>query len=101
MGALQVSLLGPPLLWVDGVAMPWLPERRFQLLALLAVSSGQWLARDHVAALLWPAHELTAARRNLRKVVLRAKALPGAQALEATEHALRWPVPTDLQAFGA
>ena len=101
MGTPHVSLLGLPLLWVDGVAMPWLPERRYQLLALLAVGSGQWLARDHVAALLWPAHELAEARRNLRKVVLRARAVPGAQALEATEHALRWPVPTDLQAFTA
>lgn len=101
MGTPHVSLLGPPLLWVDGTAMPWLPERRYQLLALLAVGSGQWLARDHVAALLWPAHELAEARRNLRKVVLRARAVPGAQALEATEHALRWSVPTDLQAFGA
>lgn len=101
MGSTQVSLLGPPLLWVDGNAMPWLPERRYQLLALLAVSSGQWLARDHVAGLLWPARELAEARRNLRKVLLRARAVPGAQALEATEHALRWPVATDLQAFGA
>jgi len=101
MDAAQVSLLGAPLLRVDGSAVPWQPERRYQLLALLALNSGQWLARDQVAALLWPGHEPAQARRNLRKVVLRAREVPGAHTLEATEHALRWSVATDLQAFGA
>ena len=101
MVAPHALLLGPPLLRVDGSTVPWLPERRFQLLALLAVNSGQWVARDHASALLWPGHALALARRNLRKVVLRAREVPGAQALEANEHALRWSVPTDLQTFGA
>lgn len=75
------------------------PERRFQLLLLLALERGQWLDRDRIAALLWPAHALPEARRNLRKVVFRARAVPGAQALESNDHALRWDVTTDLQAL--
>jgi hypothetical protein len=69
------------------------------LLLLLALERGQWLDRDRIAALLWPTHALPEARRNLRKVVFRARAVPGAQALESTDHALRWSVATDLQAF--
>ncbi|MFO1288585.1 MAG: BTAD domain-containing putative transcriptional regulator [Rubrivivax sp.] len=34
--------------------MAFVPERRFQLLAVLAMQSGQWVARDRLAALLWP-----------------------------------------------
>jgi predicted ATPase/DNA-binding SARP family transcriptional activator len=75
------------------------PERRFQLLLLLALERGQWLDRDRIAALLWPTHALPEARRNLRKVVFRARAVPGAQALESNDHALRWDVATDLQAL--
>lgn len=82
-------------------AQPFAPERRYQLLALLALQSGQWVERDRIAALLWPGHALADARRNLRKVVHRAHAVAGTQGLEATEHALRWHIATDLQAFEA
>ncbi|MBL8314453.1 MAG: tetratricopeptide repeat protein [Rubrivivax sp.] len=80
-------------------AVAFAPERRFQLLLLLALEHGQWLDRDRIAALLWPAHALNEARRNLRKVVFRARAVPGAQALEANDHALRWHIRTDVQAL--
>jgi predicted ATPase/DNA-binding SARP family transcriptional activator len=76
-------------------------ERRFQLLAWLALRSGEWLARDEAAALLWPDHALASARRNLRKVLLDARAVPGVAGLDATEHALRWTVATDLGEFDA
>ena len=102
----QLLLWGAPLLQAapshtpgDATALPFAPERRFQLLVLLALNAGQWLERDRIATLLWPAQALSEARRNLRKVVFRARAVAGAQALEATDHALRWPVTTDLQAF--
>lgn len=85
----------------DTAAQPFAPERRFQLLVLLALHGGQWVERDRIAALLWPGHALADARRNLRKVVHRAHAVPGTQGLEATEHRLRWHIATDLQAFDA
>jgi len=90
----------PQLLPAPGAAVqPFAPERRFQLLVLLALQPGHWVERDRIAALLWPGHALADARRNLRKVVHRAHAVPGTQGLEATEHALRWHIDTDLQAF--
>ncbi|MBL8307836.1 MAG: tetratricopeptide repeat protein [Rubrivivax sp.] len=96
-----LQLWGVPQLWPAGgaVAQPFGPERRYQLLVLLALQPGQWVERDRVAATLWPGHEPAEARRNLRKVLHRARALAGTQGLEATEHALRWPIATDLQAF--
>ncbi len=97
----RLRLWGVPMLRPadGGDAAPFGPERRFQLLVLLALQAGRWVDRDRVAALLWPEHPLGTARRNLRKVVFRAHAVPGVDGLEATDHALRWKVSTDLQAF--
>ena len=94
----MVLLFGAPELHAGSV-IPLIPKRRFQLLALLALRSGEWLPRDRIAALFWPDRSNTDARRNLRKVVFTMYELPHAQAVEANEHALRWSVATDLQAF--
>ena len=82
----QLLLWGAPLLQAapshtpgDATALPFAPERRFQLLVLLALNAGQWLERDRIATLLWPAQALSEARRNLRKVVFRARAVAGAR----------------------
>lgn len=74
-------------------------ERRFELLALLGVRSGEWVGRDTIAALFWPDRGAAEARRNLRKVVFDAHAVPGVQQLEARDDALRWGVETDLLAL--
>ena len=79
----------------------FVPERRFQLLAWLALRSGEWLGRDQAAALLWPHHDLTSARRNLRKVLQDSRAVPGVTGLDFNDHALRWTVPSDIRAFDA
>ncbi|MBI5258803.1 MAG: tetratricopeptide repeat protein [Burkholderiales bacterium] len=94
-----LRLLGAPVLRAGGAAVPFLPERRCQLLALLGLRSGQWVERDRIAQLFWPEHPPAEARRNLRKVIFRARELPGTQLLQATDHALCWPVATDVQAF--
>lgn len=96
--AAKVLLFGTPELHA-GAVTPFLPERRFQLLALLALHSGQWMPRDRVAALFWPEHGNADARRNLRKVLFNSHGLPGSPPVEANEHALRWTVATDLQDF--
>jgi len=97
----RLNVWGVPLLRRGAAAVSFAPERRFQLLLRLALNGGQWLERDSLAAQLWPDHEPAHARRNLRKVVFAARAVPGAEALEATEHALRWVVATDADASGA
>ncbi|MCC7457328.1 MAG: tetratricopeptide repeat protein [Nitrospira sp.] len=93
-----LHLYGAPQLHAPG-APSFAPERRFQLLAVLAVQSGQWVPRDELAALLWPQRANADARRNLRHVVFKVRAMPGVEALEVSEQALRWPVATDLQRF--
>lgn len=94
-----LRLFGPPALMAGTSWLPFTPERRFQLLAVLALADGQWVTRDRLAQLLWPARDAAAARSNLRTVVHRARLLPGAQALDATEQAIRWVVGHDVQAF--
>jgi DNA-binding SARP family transcriptional activator/predicted ATPase/Tfp pilus assembly protein PilF len=94
----EVLLYGAPALLAGGV-LPFVPERRFQLLAVLALKSGEWVARDRIAALLWPEHEAAQARRNLRNVVFKAHSLGDAAAVQGNDHALRWDPATDLQAF--
>ena len=95
-----VLLFGAPELR-EGAARPFTAERSFQLLSVLAVRSGEWVPRDHLAALLWPEHDPAEARRNLRKVLFKAGQVAGAQTVETLPHALRWVVTSDLQAFSA
>jgi predicted ATPase/DNA-binding SARP family transcriptional activator len=97
----QLLLLGRPE-WVGGAEpMMFLPERRFQLLALLALRAGEWVARDWIATLLWPERSNVQARSNLRYVVFKAREMPAGAGLEANDHALRWDVATDLHCFDA
>jgi DNA-binding SARP family transcriptional activator/predicted ATPase/Tfp pilus assembly protein PilF len=74
-------------------------ERRFQLLTVLAVRAGQWVGRDELAALLWPGQSTADGRRNLRHTLFKAREIAGAEGIEASEHALRWDVDTDLGAL--
>jgi predicted ATPase/DNA-binding SARP family transcriptional activator len=96
--AVAVALLGAPRLRVAGVWSPLPPDRRGQLLAVLALA-GDWVERDRIADLLWRDLPLEAARRNLRHLVhtsLRRDAAPG---LEGNRRALRWRVASDVDAF--
>ncbi|MDP1690659.1 MAG: tetratricopeptide repeat protein [Burkholderiaceae bacterium] len=97
----RLLLLGRPELVGGAEPLAFVPERRFQLLALLALRSGEWVSRDWIAAVLWPDRSNTQARRNLRHVVFKAHELPGGVSVEANDHALRWAVATDLQLFEA
>jgi len=51
--------------------------------------------------LFWPERDNTEARRNLRKLLFDTLALAEAAGIESNEHALRWPVSTDLQRLHA
>lgn len=97
--AALLCLLRSPTLRVGESVVAFLPERRYQLLALLGLRSGQWVERDRIAQVFWPERSLAEARRNLRKVIFRAREVPGAQALRVNDHAVCWPVTTDVQQF--
>lgn len=92
-------LFGPPQLTTAHGARLLAAERAHQLLCFVAVRSGQWVPREQAAALFWPDRPSAEARRNLRKVVFKARELAGEAGLEVQEHALRWLLPTDLAAI--
>lgn len=91
-------LFGPPLLPLARPG-PAVAERRIQLLAYLAVHAGQWLPRERLAALFWPERPPSEARRNLRKVLHEARSAVAGNPPQASEHAVRWSVETDLLAL--
>ena len=95
----RLKLFGAPALTAGDTTRPLSGERRDQLLVLLALHSGEWVARDRAAGLLWPDRAMSEARRNLRKVLFRAHELPGTEGLQTNENALRWPVASDLSDF--
>ena len=77
----------------------FLPERRFRLLAHVALR-GDWVSRDKLAHLFWPERSQEAARSNLRKLLLEARALDVPQ-LQSDRNAVRWAVRTDVADFQA
>jgi predicted ATPase/DNA-binding SARP family transcriptional activator len=82
----------------DGdVALRFLPERRYRLLAYLALR-GDWVSRDELAALFWPDRAQAAARSNLRKLLFEVRSLT-LPSLEDAGNALRWSVEHDVAAF--
>jgi predicted ATPase/DNA-binding SARP family transcriptional activator len=78
-------------------ALRFLPERRFRLLAYLAMRA-QWVERDELATLFWPDRTQEAARSNLRKLLLEVRALEIA-GIESDRFAVRWLLPTDAAEF--
>lgn len=88
-------MLGPPCWQIGSRLRPFAPERPYQLLAWLG-HHGDWVSRERLAALFWPGHDPTAARRNLRKVLFRLRDISDFPAIEERGHMLRWPVATDL-----
>lgn len=94
--AARLRLLGTPELegrW----PLRFLPERRFRLLAFLALR-GDWVGRDELATLFWPDRTQEAARSNLRKLLHEARALDLPQ-LEADRASVRWRVVTDVAEY--
>ena len=98
MQGLRLGLFGIPALLGSAGDEPLLPERLTQLAVVLA-ARGNWVTRDQLIALLWPELDGEAARRNLRKLVFRARRQPWFDGLETRTDALRWRVDSDLRDF--
>ncbi|MCB1998728.1 MAG: NACHT domain-containing protein, partial [Rhodoferax sp.] len=97
--AAHVRLFGPPVLAIGSVERPLPTSRQGLLLALLA-HQGDRLRRDQLASWLWPEHGQTAARTNLRNLLLRVRRLLhgwGAPGLLEQGDTVRWPVTSDWQ----
>lgn len=85
-----VELLGEG---AGGERLP--PDLRGALLTYLAYADS-WLPREQVAFLFWPDMDEAAARRNLRQLLNRTKALDLSPPLEVEPSRLRWPVTSDV-----
>ncbi|GIW25834.1 tetratricopeptide repeat protein [Meiothermus sp.] len=94
----SVRLLGRPQLALGPEVLLFLQDKRYLLLAYLAYS-GDWMSREHLAYLFWSESDTTTARKNLRHLLARVRALEWQPALETEREHLRWPVATDVAAF--
>lgn len=77
---------------------PFVPDKRYQLLAYLAYQ-GDWVSRDKLAFLFWPDTESSRAKENLRGLLKRVHALEWITNLETDNRRLRWQVKTDVAVF--
>ncbi len=93
----HLQLFGRPRLTQPGGTVPFKAERRFRLLAVLAVAQ-TWLARAWLAELFWPERDTTVARGNLRKLLLETRRL-NIEGLEESVAGVRWLIETDLADF--
>jgi predicted ATPase/DNA-binding SARP family transcriptional activator len=98
MGALYAQLLGPPKVRAGTTWIPLAASKHHQLLAYLAYQA-DWVSRAQLAGLFWGDLPDTAARRNLRKTLFKARALPWLEGLKSNDAALLWTIKTDLSYF--
>lgn len=71
--AFELRLFGQPQLWRAGVAVHVGARKAVALLSLLALEGA--MARERLAALLWPDVDAAAGRRNLRRELFRLREL--------------------------
>ncbi|MDF1521801.1 MAG: hypothetical protein P1P87_03155, partial [Trueperaceae bacterium] len=69
-----------------------------RFLAYLA-TRGEWVPRDAAVFLFWPDRVDAVGRRNLRKLLHRARRL--VDGVEVEDDRIRWPVASDLEAWRA
>ena len=65
----------------------------------MLAARGDWATRDQLIGLLWPELDDEAARRNLRKVLFRARRQSWFEGLETRTNALHWRVDSDVRDF--
>ncbi|HEX7039762.1 MAG TPA: BTAD domain-containing putative transcriptional regulator [Trueperaceae bacterium] len=93
---LRVQLTGVPGAWVEGRWIDFRADRRFLLLARLALAD-DWVGRERLADLFWQETSTDKALVNLRQLLKRVAALEWVGALERQEDRLRWTVATDVK----
>ncbi len=96
----QLYLLGPPFAQLQDQRWELASQKPVYLLLYLAYS-GDWVSREHLAALLYPDEDETTARHRLRLLLSRIRELPWAGELEVEPQRLRFRVSTDVQVFRA
>src|SRR3990170_2161205 len=85
--SLQIGLLGPFRVCVDGERVDVPPRRLRDLLATLALSAGQSVSVDRLATAVWGADFAVDVRVNLQSNVRRLRRLVGADAIRTRDRA--------------
>jgi DNA-binding SARP family transcriptional activator len=103
---LELRLLGPPDLTIDGAPAPaeLLWRKHLALLAYLALSPRRTRTRDHLVGLLWGDKAETSARHSLREAMRVIRQALGPGALETDGQLIRLAaedVRVDTEAFDA
>jgi predicted ATPase/DNA-binding SARP family transcriptional activator len=94
----NLRLIGTPALRRGAELLPLPLERRWQIVAMLAVRR-DWMQRSELATLLWPELARDLASANLRKALFRLRGTPGSGVVETDGTLLRLAVPTDVGEF--
>ena len=94
----RLCLFGPPTLHAGDASWALPPERRSQLLVVLALKRA-WVGRAELAAMLWPQLPQKLAFGNLRKTLFRLQPLPWGAAVELQGGTLRFEAQTDVFEF--
>ncbi len=92
-----VQLLGTAKVNLETKEVIFLSDKRFLLLAYLAFKS-DWVSRDQLALLFFEDSDSVAARKNLRHLLSRVRALEFAN-LESSGEQVRWLVQSDVAQF--
>jgi DNA-binding SARP family transcriptional activator len=101
--ALQLHLLGPPRVELDGAPIEVDTRKAIALLAYLAVT-GRPQSRDHIAGLLWPEYEQERARAALRRTLSALRTALGGGWVAADRNLVRLDpagLQSDVDAFRA
>ena len=101
MPEIRVQLLGSAaVVTVGETPTVFANDKRYRLLAYLAYQA-DWVSRESLAHLFWADSDTTAARKNLRHLIGRTRALEWLTGFDANLEYLRWRVPCDVHEFRA
>ncbi len=94
----RVQLLGFGNVSLDGVSFAFADDKRYRLLAFLACKN-DWVSREQLSDLFWSDTDSASARKNLRHLIARTKALTWLTGFETQLEHLRFVVSSDLSDF--
>ncbi|TFL16341.1 alpha/beta hydrolase [Jannaschia formosa] len=92
---IELTLLGPPGLSVDGRALVLRERRALGLLAYLG-EAGRPVPREEAATLLWPDADPETGRTRLRRLIYKINAIAEATVIESTRLTLQFPTSAEL-----
>ncbi|MDX2005214.1 MAG: tetratricopeptide repeat protein [Meiothermus sp.] len=95
---LSVKLMGGPQAVLGSRIVVFPEDKRYLLLAYLAYR-GDWVGREQLAYLFWSETDSATARKNLRHLLTRVRAMDWEPQIQTEREHLRWPVDTDTAAF--